>query len=103
MAEHRDGGWDMVSLAQRDPNEKHRTATPLELFVDLASVIAIAAAAAGLHHGVAEGHTKEAVFTFLLAFGSTWWAWLNYTWFASAYDDGSRVFRILTFIFLAGA
>ncbi|MFN3910928.1 low temperature requirement protein A [Hyphomonas sp.] len=93
----------MLSLAQRDPNEAHRASTPLELFVDLASVIAIAAAAAGLHHGVAEGHAAESVLTFLLAFGGIWWAWMNYTWFASAYDDGGLVFKTATFVFLAGA
>ncbi len=93
----------MPSLAQRDPGETHRAATPLELFVDLASVIAIAAAAAGLHHAVADGHAKEGGITFLLAFFGIWWAWMNYTWFASAYDDDSLMFKLATLTFLAGA
>lgn len=93
----------MISLAQRNPDEAHRAATPLELFVDLASVIAIAAAAAGLHHAVAEGHAKEGMITFLLSFFGIWWAWMNYTWFASAYDDDSLLFKLATFAFLAGA
>lgn len=90
-------------LTERDPNEHHRVATPLELFVDLASVIAIAAAAAGLHHALAEAHYKEGIFVFLVAFFAIWLAWLNYTWFASAFDDGSLSFKLATFVFLAGA
>jgi len=91
------------ALKQRDPGEAHRTATPLELFVDLASVIAIAAAATGLHHGIAEAHLQEAILSFLLAFFGIWWAWMNYTWFASAYDDDSTQFKLATFVFLSGA
>ena len=37
----------IARLTERDPDEHHRVATPLELFVDLASVIAIASAAVG--------------------------------------------------------
>ena len=32
-----------------------------------------------------------------------WWAWLNYTWFASAYDNDDVVFRLLTFVIMVGA
>lgn len=90
-------------LAERDPNEHHRVATPLELFVDLASVIAIAAAAAGLHHAIAEAHYVDGIFGFAFAFFAIWLAWLNYTWFASAFDDGSLSFKLATFVFLSGS
>ncbi|MCA8901011.1 MAG: low temperature requirement protein A [Hyphomonas sp.] len=90
-------------LIERDPEERHRAATPLELFVDLASVIAIAAAAAGLHHVVAEAHYKEGIFVFLISFFAIWLAWLNYTWIASAFDDGSLSFKLATFVFLSGS
>jgi low temperature requirement protein LtrA len=90
-------------LSERDPGEHHRVATPLELFVDLASVIAIAAAAAGLHHALTEAHYVEGVFVFLLSFFAIWLAWLNYTWFASAFDDGSLSFKLATFVFLSGS
>ncbi len=91
------------SLQQRDPQEHGRVATTLELLLDLASVIAIASAAAGLHHAIAENHIVEGVISFVLSFFGIWWAWMNYTWFASAYDDGSRNFRNSTFAFIAGA
>ena len=90
-------------LIERDPDEHHRVATPLELFVDLASVIAIAAAAAGLHHAIAEAHYMEGLLTFGIAFFAIWLAWLNYTWFASAFDDGSLSFKLATFVYLSGA
>ncbi|WP_116132047.1 low temperature requirement protein A [Tropicimonas sp. IMCC34043] len=92
-----------LSLPPRDRDEAHRAATPLELMFDLAAVIAIAAAAAGLHHGLAEGHVAEAMTGFLCSFFMIWWSWMNYTWFASAYDDDSPHFRILSMVIMFGA
>ncbi|MCQ0090973.1 low temperature requirement protein A [Roseovarius sp. M141] len=87
----------------RNPDETHRAATPLELMFDLASVIAIAAAAHGLAHAVEEAHAVQGVIGFLCSFFMIWWAWMNYTWFASAYDDNSSAFRILTMVIMFGA
>ena len=91
------------TLAPRNNDESHRAATPLELMFDLASVVAIAAAAAGLHHGVAEAHIGNALVGYFTAFFMIWWAWMNYTWFASAYDDDSVLFRILSMAIMFGA
>lgn len=90
-------------LSPRDPREGHRVATPLELLFDLVSVIAIAAAAAGLHHAVSGDHILEGVIRFSMAFFAIWWAWMNYTWFASAYDNGDALYRFLTMVIMAGA
>ena len=90
-------------MPPRDPSEPHRTATPLELFFDLISVIAISAAAAGLHHAIADGHAVQGMIRFVLAFFAIWWAWMNYTWFASAYDNDDTLFRLLTMVIMAGA
>ncbi len=87
----------------RDPGEAHRAATPLELLFDLVTVIAIAAAAEGLHHAIAEAHTAQGVLRFALAFFPIWWAWMNFTWFASAYDNDDVVFRLLTMVIMAGS
>lgn len=91
------------ALGARSKDEPHRAATTLELMFDLASVIAIAAAAVGLHHGIAEGHVLEVMPGFLAAFFMIWWSWMNYTWFASAYDDGSTAFRVLSMVAMFGA
>ncbi len=90
-------------LHPRDAADSHRAATPLELLFDLVSVIAIASAALGLHHAVAEAHAAEGIPRFLLAFFAIWWAWMNYTWFASAYDNDDTLFRLLTMVIMAGA
>jgi low temperature requirement protein LtrA len=93
----------LISFAPRDNDDSHRAATPLELMFDLASVVAIAAAAAGLHHGVAEAHFASALIGYFAAFFMIWWAWMNYTWFASAYDDGSTLFRVMSMAVMFGA
>ena len=90
-------------MARRDVQELHRASTELELLFDLVSVIAIAAAAAGLHHAVADGYALDGVIRFSCAFFGIWWAWMNFTWFASAYDNDDTVFRLLTMVIMAGA
>lgn len=87
----------------RDPSEQHRSATMLELFFDLVSVVAIAAAATGLHHALGHGHILEAVIKFTAAFMSIWWAWVNFTWYASAFDADDTAHRIGTMVIMAGA
>lgn len=79
----------------RDPHEPHRVSTPLELLFDLSFVVAIALAAAQLHHGEAAQHWIV-VPQYLAAFFGIWWAWMNYTWYASAYDNDDLLFRALT-------
>lgn len=90
-------------MIARDPNDHHRAATPLELFFDLVSVIAIAAAAVGLHHSIIEAHALQGTIAFLMAFFAIWWAWMNYTWFASAYDNDDALFRLITIWIMGGS
>ena len=89
------------ALTPRDPHEPGRSATPLELFFDLIFVVAIASNAAELHHGISEGHL-DAILGYTLAWFAIWWAWMGYTWFASAYDNDDVIFRLLTFVIMAG-
>jgi low temperature requirement protein LtrA len=77
--------------------------TPLELFFDLCFVVAVAQAAAPLHHAVAENHVWDGVRGYLMVFFAIWWAWMNFTWFASAYDTDDDVYRITTLVQIAGA
>lgn len=91
-----------VRMSARDPDEAHRGATPLELFLDLTFVVAIAQAASSLHHGLVEGDAGDALIGFPLVFFAIWWAWMNFTWFASAYDTDDTLYRLAVFVQLAG-
>jgi low temperature requirement protein LtrA len=87
----------------RDATEVHRASTPLELLFDLAFVVAISRAAATLHHELSAGHGGlPALFGFGAVFFTVWWAWMNFTWFASAHDADDVSYRILTFIQIVG-
>ncbi|MGN9906878.1 low temperature requirement protein A [Phytohabitans sp. LJ34] len=90
-------------MVARHPDEPHRASTPLELFFDLCFVVAVAQAAAQLHHDVAEDHIGHAVPSYLMVFFAIWWAWMNFTWFASAYDTDDDVYRITTLVQVTGA
>ena len=84
------------AVLPRDPRESHRVATPLELLTDLCFVVAVAQAALTFHHAINENHLAEGVIGFALAFFAIWWTWLNFTWFASAYDNDDAIYRLLT-------
>ena len=90
-------------FAPRNPEEAHRAATPLELLFDLIFVVAIATAGQQLHHAMIEGHLWHALPTYCMVFFALWWAWMNFTWFASAYDNDDTLYRCLTFVQIAGS
>jgi low temperature requirement protein LtrA len=90
-------------MRARSASEDHRVSTPLELFFDLCFVVAVAQAAAPFHHDIAEGHFGHGVESYLMVFFAIWWAWMNFTWFASAYDTDDDVYRITTLVQIAGA
>jgi low temperature requirement protein LtrA len=93
----------IVPMRSRSPEEEHRAATPLELFFDLVFVVAVAQAASRLHHGIAEAHVAEAVISYMMVFFAIWWAWMNFTWFASAYDTDDVPYRLAVFVQIIGA
>ncbi|HRV93227.1 MAG TPA: low temperature requirement protein A [Anaerolineae bacterium] len=93
----------IVPMQPRSPTEVHRAATTLELFFDLVFVVAVAQAAAALHHSLAEGHFGSAALSYIMVFFAIWWAWMNFTWFASAYDCDDVPYRLAVFVILTGA
>jgi len=90
-------------MRARSPHEPHRVATPLELLFDLVFVVAISEAASGLHHAVAEGHVAAGLVGYAMVFFAIWWAWMNFTWFASAYDIDDLPYRLAVFVQITGA
>ena len=90
-------------MLPRTPDEEGRTATPLELFFDLVFVVAVAFAASELHHAIVDGHVGDAVLSYALVFFLIWWAWMNFAWFASAYDTDDVPYRLAILIGIGGA
>ncbi|MFJ8163041.1 low temperature requirement protein A [Streptomyces sp. NPDC096136] len=91
-----------VPMTARSRVEGHRTATTLELFFDLCFVVAIAQAGQQLVHALVEGHPGSGVVGYFFVFFGVWWAWMNFTWFASAYDCDDVPYRITTLVQIAG-
>lgn len=89
-------------MAARDPEERHRSATPLELLFDLCFVVAVSRAALQMSEQIGAGHAATGVLSYLVVFFAIWWAWMNFTWFASAYDTDDVLYRILTVVQMAG-
>jgi len=89
-------------MGGRDPHEKHRAATPLELFFDLTFVIAFGVAGSQFAHEIAEAHVVPGLLGFAFAMFAVIWAWINFTWFASAYDTDDWVFRLVTLLQIVG-
>ncbi|MDP5313545.1 low temperature requirement protein A [Streptomyces poriferorum] len=94
--------WHRPMVA-RLSDEQHRTATMLELFFDLCFVTAVAQAATAFEHELAEGHIGHGVLGYAMVFFAIWWAWMNFTWFASAYDTDDVPYRLLTLVQITGA
>lgn len=92
----------MARMGGRDPHEAHRAATPLELFFDLTFVIAFGVAGSQLAHEIAEAHVLAGLLGFSFAMFAVIWAWINFTWFASAYDTDDWIFRVVTMIQIVG-
>ena len=89
-------------MSGRDPEEQHRSATPLELLYDLTFVVAFGTAANELAHALAESHFRSGLIGFALATFAVAWAWINYSWFASAYDTDDWVIRLATMVQMFG-
>ena len=89
-------------MGGRDRHEAHRGATPLELLFDLTFVISFGLAASQLAHALAEGHYAAGLLGFGLASFGICWAWINFSWFASAYDTDDWIFRVATMVQMIG-
>ena len=85
-------------MVGRDPGEPHRTATPLELLFDLTFVVAFSQAGSQAAHLLELGHFAPAFIGFSFAVFAICWAWINYSWLASAYDNDDVFFRVATMV-----
>lgn len=92
----------LQAMRGRDPDEEHRASTPLELLFDLTFVVAVSQAASQLHHALTADHVGAGLTGYAAVFFSIWWAWMNFTWFASAYDTDDVPYRLVTLVQMGG-
>ena len=71
--------------------EEKRTATWLELFYDLAFVVAVAVLSARLLGDI----TVVGVTSYFAYFALLWWLWASHTYYADRYDTDDLIYRIL--------
>ncbi len=92
----------LTRMTGRDPEESHRSATPLELLFDLTFVVAFSQISSQVAHALELGHLSTALGGFAFATFAVSWAWINYSWLASAYDNEDIFFRIATLVVMVG-
>jgi low temperature requirement protein LtrA len=91
-----------IPMTGRSTDERHRVSSPLELLFDLTFVVAIAQVAGQLAHAGEDGHLLSKLGLYLMVFFAIWWAWMNFTWFASAYDTDDVPYRVMTLVQMGG-
>jgi low temperature requirement protein LtrA len=65
-------------------------------------VIAFSAAAEQLSHHIGKGDLWPAIGAYVFAIFSVSWAWMNFTWFSSAYGNDDALFRVATIVQMIG-
>lgn len=89
-------------MTGRDPDEAHRVSTPLELLFDLTFVVAFSQISTEAAHYLEVGDVGPALGGFQFATFAVIWAWINYSWLASAYDNDDIFFRLATMVEMVG-
>jgi low temperature requirement protein LtrA len=89
-------------MGGRDPHEKNRVATPLELLFDLTFASCFSFAASQFAAALAAGRYATASLGFGFASIAICWAWGSFSWFSSAYDTDDWLFRVATMVQMIG-
>src|SRR6478609_3773341 len=89
-------------MTGRDPDEAHRASTPLELLFDLTFVVAFSQISSEAAHFLEIGDLSTGLMGFLFCSFAVTWAWINYSWLASAYDNDDVFFRLATMVEMIG-
>ncbi|WP_243842129.1 low temperature requirement protein A [Microbacterium hydrocarbonoxydans] len=92
----------LARMLPRDPAQTHRTASTLELFFDLVFVVAVSTAAVQLHHAMSHGDFVHGITSYAMVFFAIWWAWMNFTWFATSFDTDDWLYRVTTIVQMGG-
>ncbi len=89
-------------MAGRDPDEPHRASTSLEALFDLTFATCFGLVAVQFSRALTGGHFAAALFGFGFASFAICWAWINFSWFSSAYDTDDWGFRLVTMVQMVG-
>ncbi|MEB8336090.1 low temperature requirement protein A [Streptomyces endophyticus] len=92
----------LVPMTGRDPDERGRVSSPLELLFDLTFVVAVGTAASQFAEMLAQGRAGEATAAFVLAMFAISVAWISFSWFASAFATDDWLYRALTMVQMMG-
>lgn len=92
----------LVPMTGRDPGERGRAASPLELLLDLTFVVAVGIASSRFAEMLAEGHVAAASAAFAVAMFAICLAWIHFSWFGSAFDTDDWLYRVLTTVQMVG-
>lgn len=89
-------------MTGRDPHEPNRVATSLEALFDLTFATCFGLNAAQFTDALAAGQFGAGLVAFGFGSVAICWAWINFSWFCSAYDTDDWIFRIMTMIQMIG-
>lgn len=92
----------LIPMVGRNPAERGRVSTPLELLFDLSFTAAFAVAGDQAAQLMAEGHFAPAIGAFLFVAFAVCWAWVNFSWFSSAFDTDDWFYRVTTMVQMIG-
>jgi low temperature requirement protein LtrA len=65
-------------------------------------VVGFGVAASEFAHMLSENHVGAGLLGFTFATFSICWAWINFAWFASAYDTDDWIYRLMTMLQMVG-
>ena len=72
------------------------------MLFDVTFVAAFAQASDQAAHFIAEAHFTSAATGFVFVTFAVCWAWVNFSWFASAFDTDDWFFRLMTMVQMVG-
>ena len=59
-------------------------------------------ASSQLHHQLADREVLNGVLIYAVAFFGIWWAWMNFTWFATSFAVDDWLYRVVTIVQMGG-
>ncbi|HMU35492.1 MAG: low temperature requirement protein A [Nocardioidaceae bacterium] len=92
----------LTPMQGRDPQESGRVATPLELLYDLCFAVAFGIAGHQFAHLFSQHHYLAALTGFGFAVFAICWSWIQFSWFASAFDTDDWPYRITVMAQMVG-